>query len=46
MFSKYNDEGRVMHLKGANIEFMIYDNANEVFKERFLIDIKLDWEDQ
>ena len=35
MSSKDNDEERVMHLKSDNIEFMIYDNAEEVIKELF-----------
>ena len=35
MSSKDNDEECVMHLKNDNIEFMIYDNAEEVIKELF-----------
>ena len=31
--SKDNDEERVMHSKSNNIEFMTYDNADEVFGE-------------
>ena len=27
MFSKYNDEEHVLHLKNYNIEIMIYDKA-------------------
>ena len=33
--SKYVDEERVMHSKSNNIEFMLYDNANEVVNEIF-----------
>ena len=33
--SKDVDEKRVMHLKSDNIEFMPYDNANEVVNELF-----------
>ena len=33
--SKYVEEERVMHSKGSNIEFMFYDNANEVVDELF-----------
>ena len=33
--SKDNDEERVMHSKSDNIEFLIYDNANEVIEELF-----------
>ena len=38
-----------MHSKNYNIQFMIYDKANEVTEvlfEQFLIDIKLDWKYQ
>ena len=31
--SKDNDEERVMYSKSSNIEFMTYDNADEVFGE-------------
>ena len=30
IYSKHDDEERVMHLKSNNIEFMSYDNVNEV----------------
>ena len=33
--SKDVDEGHVMHLKRDNVEFMSYDNANEVVNELF-----------
>ena len=33
--SKYVEEERVMHSKGSNIEFVFYDNANEVVDELF-----------
>ena len=33
--SKDVDEERVMHSKSNNIEFMLYDNANEVVNEIF-----------
>ena len=33
--SKYVEEERVMHSKGTNIEFVFYDNANEVVDELF-----------
>ena len=33
--SKDDDEERVMHSNSSNIEFMPYDNANEVTKELF-----------
>ena len=33
--SKDDDKEHVMHSKGDNIEFMIYDNAGEVLKEHF-----------
>ena len=33
--SKYVDEERVMHLESNNIEFMQYDNINEVVNELF-----------
>ena len=33
--SKDDDEERVMHSKNDNIEFMSYDNANEVVNELF-----------
>ena len=33
--SKDVNEGRVMHLKSNNIEFMLYDNANEVVNKLF-----------
>ena len=49
MSFKENNEERVMHSKSNNIEFIIYDNTDEVFKNilnRFLIDIKLDWRHQ
>ena len=39
-----NDEERVMHLKGDNIEIMINDEADEVIKELFdirIIDIRI-----
>ena len=32
---KDNDEERVMHLKSNNIEFAIYDNADEIIKKFF-----------
>ena len=35
VFSKYVDEECVMHSKSDNIEFMPYDNANEVVNELF-----------
>ena len=35
MSSKHNDEECVMHLKSNDIEFMIYDNADEVIGEHF-----------
>ena len=35
MSSKDNDEERVMHSKGDNIEIMINDKADEVNKELF-----------
>ena len=35
MSSKDNDEEHVIHSRSDNIEFMIYDNANEVIKELF-----------
>ena len=46
MSSKDNDEKRVMHSKRDNIEFMIFDNVDEVAEEVFgsLLNIKLDWE--
>ena len=33
--SKDNNEERIMHSKSNNIEFMIYDNVDEVFEELF-----------
>ena len=33
--SKDNDEERVMHSKSYHIEFLIYDNANEIIEELF-----------
>ena len=35
MSSKDNDEEHVIQSWSDNIEFMIYDNANEVIKELF-----------
>ena len=35
IFSKDGEEERVMHSKSNNIEFMLYDNANEVVDELF-----------
>ena len=32
---KENDEEQVMHWKSDKIEFIIYDNADETFEERF-----------
>ena len=32
---KDNDEEQVMHWKSDKIEFIIYDNADETFEERF-----------
>ena len=43
--SKDNDKERVMHSKSDNIEFMIYDNVDEVTEKKlnhFLADITLD----
>ena len=47
--SKNTDEERVMHSKSDNIEFMIYDNKDEVIEEllnHFLIYIKLNCKHQ
>ena len=35
IFSKDDDEERVMHSKSDNMEIMINDEANEVIKELF-----------
>ena len=45
IFSKYNDEERLMHSKSYKIEIMINDKADEVIEklfESFLIYMKLD----
>ena len=36
IFFKDTDKERVIHSKSDSIEFMIYDNANEVIKNPFL----------
>ena len=44
--SKHTGEERVMHLRSNNIEFVIYDNVDDVlnnFLNHFIIDIKLGW---
>ena len=49
IYSKDNDEERVMHSKSDNIEIVINDIINKVMKNflnHFLIDIKLDWKHQ
>ena len=33
--SKNNNEERIMHSKSNNLEFMIYDNEDEIFEELF-----------
>ena len=35
MFSKDKNEGRLMHSKSDNIEFMIYNNIEKVIKKPF-----------
>ena len=37
MFSKYNDEEHVLHLKNYNIEIMIYDKAEWRYRRTFSV---------
>ena len=45
ILSKRSDEGRVIHSKIDYTEFIIYDNADEVFSHFFPY-IKFDWKHQ
>ena len=41
MFSKNNDEKRVMHSKSGNIEIMVTDRTDEIIKKLKIVGTKM-----